>query len=111
MSIPEGTLDKLSYVLVMMHDLETGHGDLRYQIADGGKLKVYQFKTIGEEILDTVFGKLSTEKIERIRDDKRQTTYWCAPALSYLPVKVEHREKDGSVITLIIETVEGIPAD
>ena len=68
MPVPEGTLDKLSYVLVMMHDLDNGRADLQYQIADGGKLKLYHFKSIGEEKLNTVFGKLSTVIIQRIRD-------------------------------------------
>lgn len=110
MSIPEGTLDKLSYIIVMMYDLNAGRRDLQYQIADGGKLKLYHFKVIGEESLETIFGNLATLVIKRIRDDKRQTTYWCAPGYSYLPVKVEHREKDGAVITLLIESVQGIPA-
>ena len=109
MPVPPGTLDKLSYVIVMMHDLNSGKRDLQYQIADGGKLKLYHFKAIGEDSLNTSFGELSTLVIKRIRKDKRETTYWCAPAYRYLPVKVEHREKDGSVITLHIESVQGIP--
>ena len=109
MPVPEGTLDKLGYVIVMMHDLNTGKRDLQYQIADGGKLKLYRFKAIGEESLKTPFGVLSTVIMRRIRDDKRETTYWCATQYRYLPIKVEHREKDGSVITLYIESLRGIP--
>lgn len=110
MPVPEGTLDKLGYVIVMMHDLNTGKRELQYQIADGGKLKLYRFKAIGEESLKTPFGILPTVIMRRIRDDnKRETTYWCATQLRYLPIKVEHREKDGSVITLYIESLQGIP--
>ena len=110
MQIPQGTLDKLGYVIVMMHDLNTGKRDFTYQIADGGKLKDYHLKAVGEETVNTPMGKLSTLVIKRIRDDnKRETTYWCASQYRYLPVKVEHREKDGTVITLYIESVQGIP--
>lgn len=109
MPLPDGTLDKLGYVLAMMHDLNAGKRDLQYQIADGGRLKTYRLKAIGEESLKTAIGTLPTIKILRLRkDSKRETTFWCAPRLRYLPVKVEHKEKDGSVITLTIESVEGI---
>ena len=110
MPVPEGTLDKLGYLIVMMYDLNKGKRDLQYKIADGGRLKVYRLKAIGEESLSTPMGQLSTVIIRRIRDDnKRETTYWCAPRYGFLPVKVEHREKDGSVITLHIESLQGIP--
>ena len=111
MPVPEGTLDKLGYVIVMMYDLDKGERDLKYQIADGGKLKVYRLKAIGEESLRTPMGELATVIVKRIRDDnKRETTYWCAPRYRYLPIKVEHREKDGSIITLHIESLQGIPS-
>lgn len=106
--VSEGTLDKLSYVLAMMHDLGVGKRDLHYQVADGAKISLYHFKSHGQENLDTPLGVLSTLVLKRVRDDKRETTYWCAPDFRYLPVKVEHREKDGSVITLSIKSVQGI---
>jgi len=109
MRVPTEAMDKLGYVLAMMYDLGTGKRELEYRIADGGKLKTYRLKAIGEEDIRTRIGSLNTLKVLRVRDDKRRrTTFWCAPRLRFLPVKVEHREKDGSVITLLIESVRGI---
>ena len=31
----------------------------------------------------------------------RKTTFWLAPAFAYLPVRIEHRERDGSVVVRI----------
>ena len=111
MPVPDGTLDKLGYVIAMMYDLDIGKREFEYPVADGGKLKTYRLKAIGEEDLETRIGTLATIKIRRIRDtDKRETILWCAPQLHYLPVKVQHREPDGT-ITFKIQSVQGIPAD
>ncbi len=109
MPVPNGTLDKLGFMLAMMHDLGAGLRALEYPIADGGKLKRYHLQTIGAELLQTPIGLVETLKVERIRaDTDRETTFWCAPELGFLPVKMEHKETDGSVITLTIESLEGI---
>ncbi|NNE38308.1 MAG: DUF3108 domain-containing protein, partial [Gammaproteobacteria bacterium] len=52
MAAADGMLDKLLYQLSIMMDLKQGKSVLTYQIADGGKEKVYIFETVGEEILD-----------------------------------------------------------
>ena len=99
MPVPDGTLDKLSYLLVMMRDLAEAKSPLRYQIADGGRLKVYELRIEGEERIDTALGSLDTVVVRRLRDsDERETLLWCAESLDYMPVKIEHREKDGTVL-------------
>lgn len=99
MSVPDGTLDKLSYVLVLMKDLAAGKTNLRYQIADGGKLKVYELRIEGEERIDTALGPMDAVIVRRLRNsDERETRLWCAKGLDYLPVMIEHREKDGTVL-------------
>jgi hypothetical protein len=95
MDIPVGTLDKLVSQLGMMHALARGQTDITFKIADGGKLKEYRFKVVGEETLETPAGTFETVKITRLRDDNKRETYvWCAPALHYLPVRIWQREKD-----------------
>ena len=108
MSIPDGTLDKLSYMLALMNDLQDGKRELIYPVADGGQLKTYRVEGLGHQQLDTALGTLDTLMVRRTREGSpRQTTYWCAPALDYLPVQVEHRERDGSIITLRISAATG----
>lgn len=107
-TISTGTQDKLGYMLALMQDLARGMEQTRYTVADGGKVKTYQLKVLRTETIDTMLGSLETVVVERTRkDDDRTTLVWCAPALSYLPVRVEHREADG-ILYLELERLEGL---
>lgn len=105
------TLDKLVYQLALMMDLDKGKNQYNYRIADGGKIKTYTIDVIDEETVTTPLGRIKTIKLKRLRDEtsKRQTVLWCAPALNYLPVKLEHTEKDGTVFTANLHRLKGIP--
>ncbi len=113
LEIKKNTLDKLVYQLQVMHDLSDDRAQLTYTIADGGKLKSYEIVRLGEETIDTPLGKINAVKLTRERDadSDRKTTLWCAPALGYLPVKLEHIEKDNSRFTAYLRKLEGISTD
>jgi len=110
MEIPQDAYDKLSYQLAIMQDLQNGRKELQYNIADGGKLKTYAFDILGEEQVETAFGRLKTVKIRRL-DDKRYTTIWCAPSMNYLPVRLEQQETDGSQLSMHLQSVQGLSLD
>lgn len=107
------TLDKLVYQLTLMNDLAAHKTKLVYQIADGGKLKTYTIDILGKEIVTTPLGKIEAIKLMRHRDHPhdRKTTLWCAPSLDFLPVKLEHVEKDGTVFTALIRLLKGMHSD
>jgi hypothetical protein len=107
MDIPPDAQDKLIYQLSIMYDLLNEKKHLEYKIADGGKLKDYTFEIEGEQVLNTALGKIKTVRIQRI-GDKRDTTVWCAPQLSYLPVRLEQQDTDGSQLTMQITSVQGM---
>jgi hypothetical protein len=110
MSVPAGTLDKLNYLLALMRDLSDGKRSMQYTIADGGQLKRYDLRAVGTETLDTALGTMKTLKIRRLRhEDDREATLWCAPSLGYLPVKLENRDRDGRLVSMYIESIEGMP--
>lgn len=113
LEIKNNTLDKLVYQLQVMHDLTDERDQLTYTIADGGKLKSYEIVRLGEETIDTPMGKIAAVKLTRERDadSDRKTTLWCAPALGYLPVKLEHIEKDDSRFTAYLRKLDGIPTN
>lgn len=96
MSIPEGVFDKLSYQLQIQSDLINNKALAPYSIADGGKIKTYEFEILGEENISTPAGDFKTVKIKRLHSNekKRHTYFWLAPDWNYLMVKVE--QKDGS---------------
>lgn len=104
------TLDKLVYQLALMIELNKDQTQYNYRIADGGKIKTYTIDVIGEEMVITPLGKIKAIKLKRLRDEtsKRETVLWCAPALNFLPVKLEHTEKDGTVFTANLRQLKGI---
>lgn len=102
-------MDKLLYQFAVMYDLSSGRTPRRYTIADGGKIKSYDFQALGHETIDTPLGALDTLKFSRHREgSERETTLWCAPKLDFLPVKVENIEKDGLTTIAVIDAVTGL---
>ena len=110
MPVQAGTLDKLNYLLALMGDLAAGKRSMQYTIADGGRVKRYDMRVLGTETLETALGTLETLKIRRLRHAAYgEATLWCAPALGYLPVKLEHRDRDGRLVSMYIVSIEGMP--
>ncbi|WP_438970047.1 DUF3108 domain-containing protein [Methylophaga sp.] len=109
LELEPGTLDKLVYQIRLMQDLERGIEQVDYRIADGGKLKTYHIEVLGKEIITTPLGQIEAVKLTRHREkpSDRQTTLWCAPALNYLPVKLEHIE-DETRFTALLRRLKGI---
>lgn len=110
MALPAFAQDKLSYQLQLRHDLINGRQDLSYSIADGGRLKSYQFVVLGEEIVQTPLGKIKAVKVKRVRENsERQTHIWLAIDWDYLIVRIHQTEKDGKdyEITLADAQVNG----
>lgn len=107
-----GTLDKLSYQIALMSDLQQGKTELSYTLLDGDETKTYRFQVVGEEKLNTPLGSLKTLRVERIMepDSKRHTTFWCAPDFNYLLVRLDQRENDKDEFSALIQSVEGLPS-
>jgi len=93
--LPEGTIDKLSYQLVLMQDLASARTTLNYRVADVGKTKDYVLTQRPREQVKAGGQVYATVPVEYARDDGRRTVLWCAEVLGYLPVRIEYREKDG----------------
>ena len=107
------TLDKLVYQLALMSDLEEKKVTFNYRIADGGKIKHYLITKMNQEVISTPMGKIEAIQLtrERSRPKDRKTTLWCAPALNYIPVMLEHIEKDGTIFTAKLRHLRGIGTD
>ena len=109
MPVPDGTMDKLTYLLALMRDLGRGKRSVEYMVADGGELERYTLIGIGEERIETALGTFDTIVVRRERaNKKRETTFWCASALNFLPVQMLHEEHDGTSVTFHIESLSGI---
>lgn len=117
MDIPTGALDKLSYQLKMRQDLIAHYNDvttestaapiLKYQIADGGKLKNYQFEIQGDEWIKTPIGHIDTIKLSRIRQNsKRSTIFWLAKEWQFLLVRLQQIDSKGRGFELLLKKAE-----
>ena len=107
MPAAEGMLDKLLYQYSIMLDMQAGKSSLHYTIADGGTEKIYRFEKLGEEVLETPLGNLKTIKMKRYRPDSdRESIFWSAPELGYLPVKLENTD-DGVKTVVVIKALSG----
>ena len=112
MSVPVNTMDKLSYHLQLRADLINATPLGQYDVADGGKLKSYNFEVVGEESLNTPAGRFDVVKVRRIRDEdeERQTVIWFAKNWDYLVVRLQQEEDDKSYeIDLVSATLNGKP--
>ena len=102
MDVPDPTYDRQNHILALMRDLASGARPPSYRIADGGKLKTYQFRHRGRERVSTPLGSFEALVVERTQPGAtRRTTFWFAPAFDFLPVQIEHREDKGSIIVRI----------
>ena len=93
-----GTLDKLSLLLGVMHDLASGAQALSHRVADADGIKTYTLTREEAEPIDFEGQRLPVIKVSYARGNSgRRTTLWCAPALQYLPLRIEYRERDGEL--------------
>lgn len=94
--------DSLSYQLQLRQDLMAGKKNLSYLITNGKKNREYKFEILGDEVLDTPLGKVTTVKIKRIQtSDERETYAWFAKDFQYLLVRLQ-QEENGSAYTIYI---------
>ena len=106
--IESGIQDRLSQQLMMRLELSRSKREVSYRVADGGKLKTYQFRVVEEETLETPLGELHCLKVERSKESRKPDyTIWFAPQLDYLPVRIERRRK-GKRYKMELESLEGI---
>ncbi len=108
LAIPADTIENFSLQLRLMNDLQQGKRVLIYNIINKGKLKRYNFEILGNEKVKTPSGEFNAIKFRRTRkNSKRSTIMWAAPELHFLPVKIQHIEKDGATFYMLLSNVSG----
>jgi hypothetical protein len=102
-----GVMDPLSLQLVVMADLRRGQTPSQYSLVDRNEIKTYQIRNQGREVLETPLGKLNTVLISQYTPGKtRMTTFWVAPDLHYLPVRIMQEKKGKEDLRMEIRAVE-----
>ncbi|WP_244622996.1 DUF3108 domain-containing protein [Shewanella salipaludis] len=86
--------DPLMLQLQLRLDISAGKTQLHYNMVKDNEIEEYDFRVLDKERLTLDSGSYDTVKIEVMRDNpKRQTFFWMAPELAYLPVRLTHFEK------------------
>ncbi|MCU7958766.1 MAG: DUF3108 domain-containing protein [gamma proteobacterium symbiont of Bathyaustriella thionipta] len=106
MSIPAHTQDKLSVRIAMLMRLSNDQRNGRLPVADGGKLKYYQFHDQGSSLLQTLIGSYPAIKLELRKPGEARPTYsWVAETLDYIPLRIERPVKEHYLL-LELESLE-----
>lgn len=101
-TIKKGTQDRASLEIMLAQNLSQNKAQLNYQIVGRGEQLEYKFQKLGRQMLKTPAGTFNTIKVKIIRKSgKRDTTFWMAKELGYMPVKVVHREKKDFITSVI----------
>jgi len=93
-----GQLDMITHRLQLRRDLNAGHRVFSYPVISRGKLKQYDYRVVGNEVLQTAIGPLQTVRVERVvdADSNSQFTAWLASDWEHLIVKLEQKKNGDS---------------
>ncbi|VAW92056.1 hypothetical protein MNBD_GAMMA23-875 [hydrothermal vent metagenome] len=102
-ALQNNTYDLLSFQLKIMQDLQKNKTSMQYRIATKKHTRDYNLKVIKKETIDTGLGEFEVIKLQSdLTEGKSQFTFWAAPALEYLPIKIEKVNDKGDVFSFII---------
>ena len=97
----------LSFQLQLMRELQRNKQEMTFNIADKKQIEQYQLNQTATETIETPMRSFSTVALtSNIVRKKNQFHIWAAPALQYLPVKIQKTEDDGDVTTLSLKSLQ-----
>lgn len=89
LDMAQQAFDDLSLEVQIRQDLLNGKFSGNYYMAKKDKIEKTPFKKTGTPKITVPAGTFDTVRVDRIHDDNsRSTSFWLAPSLDYLPVKV-----------------------
>lgn len=109
--LQDGMLNRAALYVALMRDLKNDRLPDSYVLFDRGRVKTYQLSEAGVESIEVPFGRFETVKLVRESEDSRRSMHlWCAPALDYLPVRIDLYKEDKRVSRAELKAVKGLPA-
>ena len=105
LSMSQQAFDDLSLEVQIRQDLLNGKFSGNYYMAKHDKIEKTPFKKSGNTKITVPAGTFDTVRVDRVHDDNsRSTSFWLAPSLDYLPVKVS-QVNDGKKMDLELTKV------
>lgn len=99
--------DPMSLYFKARCDLMAGKQQLSYPLIYKGKESTHRYHVVGTEKVNTGMGEFEALVVERQRRNKnRRTTFYVAPALDYLIVKIEHRESSLATVSMTLKRMD-----
>ncbi|MGH8401282.1 MAG: DUF3108 domain-containing protein, partial [Gammaproteobacteria bacterium] len=106
LSIQSGVYDRALAQLAVSLDIAAGQLAETYRVLDHGTISDYHMQRGDDTELKTAAGTYQVLEVMR-KDDKkkRTTTFWLAPKLDYLPVRIEQTEPGKPTISLTLTEI------
>ena len=107
LKITDDTYDRALAQLAISLDMAAGKLADTYHVLDHGKINSYKPQLEGKQSLQISIGLYQVIKVAR-KDarKKRTTTFWLAPKLDYLPVKIEQTEPGKATVSLQLTKIQ-----
>jgi hypothetical protein len=103
-------LDDLNLEIQVREDLKQGQLRTEYWLADEKNIEPVRFVNEGQVKVTTPAGTFDAYAIRRVhKRSSLTTTFWLAPALDYLPVKVAQKD-DGTIYEFSLTKYQPMPA-
>lgn len=103
---PQGAYDDLSLEMQIRQELLNGRFSGRYSLVKKDAIESTTFRRVGNARISVPAGTYDTVRIDRIHgDSSRATSFWLAPSLDYLPVKVSQTD-DGKTISMSLSSIQ-----
>lgn len=111
--LESGTQDQLSAMLTVIQAFAAGEQRLEVpSIDDNGESEPLVFAHAGTTSIKTPAGTFDTVRVRRIRENsKRETDSWLAPALNWVPVRIDQRKNGDLVARMELVGLNGDNAD
>ena len=81
-----------------------------FTVVDEDEIKRYELAVRDGGRVETPAGTWDTLIVARVDDPDRRLTFWVAPALDWLPIRVEHQKRDDPVIRMTLSKLPRSPA-
>lgn len=105
LAMPKQAYDELSLEVQIRQELIKGNFTGSYPLVKKTQIENTQFRQAGHAKITVPAGTYDTVRIDRVHDDKgRATSFWLAPSLNYLPIKVS-QTNEGKTISMALRKI------
>ena len=104
---PPGALDRGTAQVRLAAAVAAGHIPATLEIIDDDGVETYAIETLGRANTPTGQGEIETMRVAQQRaGSSRRTVFWFAPALDFVPVRIEQMRDGQAETVFVLESIE-----